>query len=73
MIELVQHKIGHPFGNAGFLEGGISQGTLYLGLGHLKYASSQKLEEVEVNLLRVRVFFFVDAHKEVFDINNDAQ
>jgi hypothetical protein len=34
---------------------------------------SKKFEEVEVDLLRVRIFFLVDAHKQVLNVDNDAQ
>ncbi len=33
----------------------------------------KKFEEVEVDLLRVRIFFLVDAHKQVLNVDNDAQ
>ena len=71
--KFVQDKVGDPLGDAGFLEGRVTQWALHHGLAQLQDALAEQFEEVEVDLLRVRVLFLVHAHEQVFHVDHDAQ
>ena len=73
MIKLVQHKVGHPLGDAGLLIRGIAQGPLHTGLSSLQDASSKQFEQIKIHLLGVLVLLLVDAHEQVLHIHHYAQ
>ena len=57
MPKFVKDKVGNGFGDARLLEGRHPEWSVNLRFGHFEDAPAQELEEKEVNLLRVGVFF----------------